>query len=148
MNPASASPLLIAVMPCSRTPKQMFRPEKSAGVTLVELVTSVLVLATRSALPPTRLGTSAAAFCMTTFPCQRERSGIVRIRLQHLPAVALVTLHRVVGERDAGVAVDGDVVVVVQHHQVPESEVARERRRLVRDAFHHAAVAGDGEHPV
>ena len=79
---------------------------------------------------------------------ERERGGIIGIRLQHLPAVGLESLHRVIGERDAGVAVDGDVIVVVHHHQVPEPEVARERRRLVRDALHHAAVAGDGEHAV
>ena len=77
MNPASASPLLIAVMPCSRTPKQMFRPEKSAGVTLLEPRMSVLLLATRSALPPMRFGTSAAAFCMTTLPCARVAAVVV-----------------------------------------------------------------------
>src|ERR1051325_3872790 len=77
MKPASASPLAIAVIPCSRTPKQMLRPEKSVGVTFGEPAMFVRLLATRSALPPTRLGTRAAAFCITTFPCTRVAAAVV-----------------------------------------------------------------------
>ena len=81
---------------------------------------------------------------------QRLRHLVVveRVGAQHLPAVGLEALRRVVAERDAGRPVDGDVVVVVHHHQVAELEMARERRGLVRDALHHAAVAGDREHAV
>ena len=42
------------------------------------------------------------------------------------------------------VAFDGDVVVVVDPAEVVEAEMAGQRRRFRRDAFHHAAVAADG----
>src|SRR5690606_31235492 len=48
-----------------------------------------------------------------------------------------------VGVRDA--AVDGDVVVVPDHRQLVELEVAGERNGFLRDALHQAAVTGD--HP-
>ena len=39
---------------------------------------------------------------------------------------------------------DGDVVVVVDPAEIVEAQVAGQRRRLRRDALHHAAVAADG----
>ena len=59
----------------------------------------------------------------------------------HPPAVGLEPLDRVVVVRQLGGAVDRDVVVVVEGEQAPQPEVPGERRRLVRDALHHAAVA-------
>ena len=47
----------------------------------------------------------------------------------------------VLGEGDGGVAVDGDAVVVVQRDQLAQAPVARQRARLVADAFHVAPVA-------
>src|SRR5262245_43549576 len=38
----------------------------------------------------------------------------------------------------------GDVVVVPDPAKVVEAQMARQRRRLRRDAFHHAAVAAHG----
>ena len=49
----------------------------------------------------------------------------------------------ILGEGDAGVALDGDVVVVVDPAEVVEAEMAGERGRLRADAFHQAAVAAD-----
>ena len=40
-------------------------------------------------------------------------------------------------------AVDGDAVVVAQHDQLVELQVPGERDRLLADAFHQAAVAGE-----
>ena len=51
----------------------------------------------------------------------------------------------VFAERDVGVALDRDVVVVIEHDQIAEPLVAREAARLTRDAFLHVTV-GD-EHP-
>ena len=42
-----------------------------------------------------------------------------------------------------GVALDRDVVVVVEADQLAEPEVARERRRLARDALLEVAVGAD-----
>ncbi len=68
--------------------------------------------------------------------------------VEHLPAVRFEPLGRVVGERELGLAVDGDVIVVVEPDQLPELEVSGERRRLVRDPLHEIAVATDEERVV
>ena len=62
---------------------------------------------------------------------------------QHVPAVADEARGHVLGEGDARVAFDGDVVVVVDPAEVVEAEMAGQRRRLGADALHHAAVAAD-----
>src|SRR5690606_1256443 len=48
-----------------------------------------------------------------------------------------------VAARKLKLAVDGDAIVVEEADELAELLVARERRRLVRDAFLQAAVAGD-----
>ena len=63
---------------------------------------------------------------------------------QHIPMVGEEARGDIFGKGDAGLAVDGDVIVVVDPTQVVESEMAGERRGLRADAFHHAAVAADG----
>ena len=68
--------------------------------------------------------------------------------LQHLPAVGLEPALHVLGEGQRGVAVDGDVVVVVDHGELAEPEVPGERRGLARHAFHQVAVAGERPGPV
>ncbi len=60
-----------------------------------------------------------------------------------VPAVGLVALADVLGERQRGVALDRDVVVVVEDDQLAEAEVAGERRGLGRDALLEVAVGGD-----
>jgi hypothetical protein len=62
---------------------------------------------------------------------------------QHVPAIGLEARGDVLGEGDAGLAFDGDVVVVVDPAEVVQGEMARERGRFRRHAFHHAAVAAD-----
>ena len=60
-----------------------------------------------------------------------------------VPAVGLVARADVLGERERGVALDRDVVVVVEADQPAEAEVAGERGRLGRDALLQVAVGGD-----
>ncbi len=67
---------------------------------------------------------------------------------QNVPAVSEESRSDVFGERDAGVAFNGDVVVVPDPAKVIEAQVACERGSLRRDAFHHAAVAADGVNVV
>ena len=73
-----------------------------------------------------------------------ERVEVVPVRhVLHLPAVGPVAGADVLVEGQRGVALDGDVIVVVEADQLAEPQVAGERRRLVRGALHHVAVAGD-----
>ena len=62
-----------------------------------------------------------------------------------VPSVRLEPHADVVAVGQRGVAVDGDVVVVVDADQVGEPLVAGERRGLVADALLEATVAGDHE---
>ena len=61
----------------------------------------------------------------------------------HAPAVGLEALTGVVVVGQLGRPVDRDVVVVVEGEQPSQAEVPGQRRRLVRDPLHEAAVAGD-----
>jgi hypothetical protein len=62
---------------------------------------------------------------------------------QHVPAVSLEARCYIFGEGDACLALDGDVIVVVDPAQVVELEMAGQRGRLRTDAFHQAAVAAN-----
>ena len=59
------------------------------------------------------------------------------------PAGRLEAQHLVAGLGDGRRAVDGGVVVVEQHGQLGELQTAGEADRLLADALHQAAVAGD-----
>ena len=61
----------------------------------------------------------------------------------HVPAVGLVALGDVLGERERGVALDRDVVVVPERDQLAEAEVTGQRGRLGGDALLEIAVGGD-----
>ena len=67
---------------------------------------------------------------------------------QHVPAIAAVALGHVLGERQGGVALDRDVVVVVEARQPAEAEVPGDRRRLPRDALLQVAVGADAVRAV
>ena len=73
-----------------------------------------------------------------------ERIEIVAVgHVDRLPAVGFEALRAVLGERHVDAGREGDRVVVVEADQLAELQVARERRRFRRDAFHQIAVAGD-----
>ena len=74
-----------------------------------------------------------------------ERHGfrVMAIDPCHMPMRRGEALELIVGHRQVGRAVDGDLIVVEQHDQAAELEMTGERDRLLADAFHEAAVAGD-----
>ena len=59
----------------------------------------------------------------------------------HIPAVPHEPLGHVFAEGEIRLALDRDPVVVVHPAEVGQLEVTGERGGLVRDAFHHVAVA-------
>ena len=62
-------------------------------------------------------------------------------RRDYLPTVGFEPLRRVIGEPAGDLAVDRDAIVVVEGDQLAELQRTGERTRLVRDAFHQAAIA-------
>lgn len=58
-----------------------------------------------------------------------------------VPAVSLVALGNILSEGNVGVAVNGNVVVVVDSNEVAELEVASQGAGLTGNALHQAAIA-------
>ena len=58
------------------------------------------------------------------------------------PAAGLETLHLIHGIGDRQGAVDGNVVVVMQHDHASELEMARDGDGFLRDALHEIAIGG------
>ena len=80
--------------------------------------------------------------CLAFSMAKRDRLGIVAVDARGVPVRCLEALDLIVGDGEAGRAVDGDLIVVEQHDEAAELEMAGERDRLVADALHQAAVAG------
>src|SRR5262245_36310802 len=74
---------------------------------------------------------------------KRDRLRIVAVDLCRMPARRPEALELVVGHRKTGRPIDGDLVVVEQNDQAAELEMTRKRDRLLAQALHEAAVAGD-----
>ena len=66
---------------------------------------------------------------------------IVAVDAGGMPVRGPEALDLVVGDGEAGRAVDRDLIVVEQHDEAAELEMAGQRNRLVADALHQAAVA-------
>src|SRR5258706_238790 len=133
-------------MACSRMPKCMLRPpyESASKSPAPSKVMRVLVDGVRSAEPPISQGRVGATAFSTLAdasghddqggPIGRLRGGleglvepgeVVRVRDPgHAPAVADEAGGHVVAEGQAGVALDGDPVVVVDPAEVAELQVA------------------------
>ena len=77
--------------------------------------------------------------------CLADLAGVEPIALERLPTARGVARHDVFVAAKVGRAVDGDAIVVPQHDQPAELEMPGEPHRLVVDALHQAAVAGDDE---
>ena len=75
---------------------------------------------------------------------QRREDGVLIVPVDPLgePAAGLETLHLIDGIGDRQGAVDGNVVVVMQHDHAGELEMARDGDGLLRDALHEIAVRG------
>jgi len=67
---------------------------------------------------------------------------------EHPPAVGLEASGHIFAEGERGVAVDGDVVVVVEDGELAQPEMAGEGSRLAGDALHEISVAGEHPGPV
>ena len=61
-----------------------------------------------------------------------------------VPAVGLVALRHILGERDGRIILDGNAVVVPDDDEVAQLLRARQRRRLGGHALLHTAVAANG----
>ena len=73
---------------------------------------------------------------------------VVAVDGNRVPAAGFETADLVVGHRQVGRPVDGDRIVVPEDDELAELQVPGERDRLVADAFHEAAVAGNRIGPV
>eukprot|EP00983_Pelagomonas_calceolata_P085552 1156584-Pelagomonas_calceolata.AAC.4 len=65
------------------------------------------------------------------------------LHVQHVPAQALIALQHILSEGDLGVAVDGDLVVIIQHDELAQTPVAGQGGGLVGQALHHAAITSN-----
>src|SRR5689334_10232138 len=71
-----------------------------------------------------------------------DRVYVVAVHLgDHVPAVGLETLGRIVAEPSFDFTVDGNPVVVVERDELAEAQSSGEGAGLVRDSLHQAAVA-------
>src|ERR1700741_2291573 len=69
---------------------------------------------------------------------------VIRITdAQHVPTVGEEPTCNVFGERDARVAFDRDVIVVVNPPQIVEPKMCSQGCSLRRDSFHQASVTAD-----
>ena len=69
--------------------------------------------------------------------------GVMAVADQRAPARRLEPPDLVGGVRQRDLAVDGDAVVVPQHDKPSQAQMTGQGDRLLADAFHQAAVAGD-----
>jgi hypothetical protein len=63
--------------------------------------------------------------------------------LDDMPPICGESLRRVVGQRELGGSIYGDVVVVIDEGQSSEPEVAGETCRLVAEPLRETAIAGN-----
>jgi len=82
------------------------------------------------------------------FQCAADLAGVEPVALGRVPATRRIARHHVLVAREVGRTVDGDSIVVPQHDQPPELQMPGEPDRLMVDALHQIAVAGDDEGPV
>ena len=92
-------------------------------------------------------GSSSTAIAVSQRPLEVVEPDVL-LEVLDVPPVSLVALAHVLGEGDLGVALDRDVVLVIERDQPAESEVPGERGRLARDPLLEVSVGGDHERPV
>ena len=68
---------------------------------------------------------------------------IMTVDLLRMPTRGLETRELVIRHGKTGGSVDRDLVVVEQHDQAAQAQMAGQRDRLLADALHQAAIAGD-----
>src|SRR5258706_283259 len=129
----------------------MLRPSNEPWLMLPLPLMSVFVDGARSADPPMSDGTAFATSCWIAFERFRvaglaDLRVVVAIDALDDPAVRLVPLPDVLGEREVRFAFDGDLVVVVDGEDVGEAEMPGDARGLAAHAFHHVAVGAQRVH--
>ena len=62
---------------------------------------------------------------------------------RYVPAITEESCGHVFGKSKGSVALDRDVVVVVNPAEIRKSQVSGEGSGLARDAFHHASIAAE-----
>src|SRR5262249_35411572 len=67
---------------------------------------------------------------------------------QPMPPICLEPALHILREGKRGVAVDGDVVVVVHEGEFGKAQVTGERDRLARDALHEISITHEGPRAV
>ena len=72
-----------------------------------------------------------------------DRLGVVAVDPPRIPAAGFEPLELVDRIRQRQRPVDGNAVVVEQHREPRQPQMARERDRLLADAFHEVAIGGD-----
>ena len=65
-----------------------------------------------------------------------------------IPAITFETCADIFAECQAGVAFDGDVIVIVDPAKIGQLMMSGQRGSFARNSFHHVAVAADGVHVV
>ena len=70
-----------------------------------------------------------------------QGAAVMAVAALDMPAAGLEPCRDVLGEADRGRAVDGDAVVVIEHDQLAQAQMARQADRLLADALLQAAVA-------
>ena len=94
-----------------------------------------------------RVGRSASALRRG----QRQLDGgeIVAVgHPEHPPAIGLEPAPDVLGEGEGRLAIDGDVIVVVDQRDLAQPQVAGDRRGLAGDSLHHVAIAHESPDPM
>src|SRR5580658_7272209 len=86
----------------------------------------------------------AGRLCLCILDSLTDGGGIIAVR-QYLdvPAKGFKSFCHVFGERDIGVTLDGDMVVVIEEDEIAELKVTGDRTGFGTDAFHQVAVAAD-----
>ena len=69
---------------------------------------------------------------------------LASVTRSHVPAIAFEPRADIFAERQAGVAFNGDVIVVVDPAEVRKLQVSGQRGGFAGNSFHHVAVAADG----
>jgi len=85
---------------------------------------------------------------MSAFERDADGVEVVSVAREDLPAIRREARPRVVLHRERGVALDRNVVGVVDDHEAAEAERAREGARLVRNPLLHVAVAAENPRAV
>ena len=80
--------------------------------------------------------------CLRSKNRSLNRHQVVPIcHMLHMPVISLEPPRHILCKRELRRPIQRDQVVVIQHNQLAQTQCARKRSRLMRDAFHQVAVS-------